>query len=62
MARRKKQDSPECDWLEDSSGEFWETRCGEAHCFITDGPRENRYAFCPYCGRKLTARLAKGER
>ncbi len=45
---------PECDWRDD--GEKWDTGCGQAHQFFTDGPVENHYRFCPYCGKSLKVR------
>jgi hypothetical protein len=41
-----------CAWREDEDG-VWHTACGEAHVFNDGGPRENRHAFCPYCGGGL---------
>lgn len=35
------------------STSWWETTCKKAHSFITGTPEENRYRFCPYCGKKL---------
>jgi len=32
---------------------IWETDCGNAHEFFADGPAENMYRFCPYCGRRI---------
>ena len=43
---------PQCQWTEDADG-VWETACGEMFLFETDGPLENGFLFCPYCGRKL---------
>ena len=41
-----------CKWRSD--GEVgWKTHCGEAFVFNDDGPRENRFNFCPYCGGVL---------
>lgn len=34
--------------------EIWETDCGEAFVFETDGPKENKMKFCCYCGKPLT--------
>jgi len=44
--------SKKCQWNEDESG-WWYTDCGEAHEFTTGGVEENRYKFCPYCGKTL---------
>ena len=40
----------QCEWVED---EGWETACGEMFMFETEGPLENGFLFCPYCGRGL---------
>lgn len=53
---------PECEWLQDQDYDKWDTACGEAACFITDGPKENRYTYCPWCGRLIKASPAVGER
>ena len=37
-----------CNWSEDEDG-YWETECGDMHCFLDGGPTENKYQFCPYC-------------
>jgi hypothetical protein len=31
----------------------WDTSCGEAHCMIEGGIQENKYKFCPYCGKPI---------
>lgn len=44
----------ECKW--EYQGEwdhYWQTSCGGAHVFEEDGPKENDYKFCPYCGGEL---------
>ena len=45
----------ECRWTENSNDEsdYWDTACGEAFCFITGGPEENKMRYCPYCGGHL---------
>ena len=44
-----------CEWQEPDvmSEGIWETDCGNAHEFFVDGPVENGYKFCPYCGRRI---------
>ena len=42
-----------CEWSGNVDG-FYDTACGNAHEFITDGPTENGYRYCPYCGKTLT--------
>jgi hypothetical protein len=51
---------PFCRWTEDDEGN-WDTDCGERYILITGTPRENRMAFCAYCGKRLKQR-AQGER
>jgi len=41
-----------CNWWCDENG-IWQTECGNAFEFYHDGPKENEYAFCPYCGSKI---------
>lgn len=47
-----------CEWTEsidvDEAG-TWETDCHNLFSFTADGPKENDFKFCPYCGRKLVA-------
>lgn len=57
MARTKKITEPRCVWTDDV--EFYETDCGEAFTFESAGPVENKFAFCPYCGRRVKARACK---
>jgi hypothetical protein len=42
-----------CLWIHDEDADKWDTECSEAHCFFEDGPRENHYRFCPYCGKPI---------
>ena len=39
----------------------WETQCGEMFEFVTDGPVENKFKFCPYCGGELELTITKEE-
>jgi len=41
-----------CQWEADYDG-VHNTSCNNAHAFICDGVKENKYKFCPYCGRKI---------
>jgi hypothetical protein len=38
-----------CTWTEDVEG-LHETTCGNAFQFYANGPTENGFTFCPYCG------------
>ena len=31
----------------------WWTSCGQGFQFTNDGPTENGFGFCPYCGGQL---------
>ena len=44
----------ECDWKEDGDGTWW-TACGEGFQFNGDGPAENGFKACPYCGHELSS-------
>lgn len=56
-------DMPFCQWyLDDIGGDsVWETECKRAFEFNSDGPKENEFKFCPYCGRQLTPVLHSEE-
>lgn len=38
-----------CKWQQNDDGQ-WDTGCGQIFEFTADGPEENGFAFCPYCG------------
>ena len=46
-----------CVWksedLEGAIDEDWFTGCGEQFSFLDNGPVENDFKFCPYCGRDI---------
>lgn len=44
-------------WVEvDPEHNTWQCReCGVLHTFEADGPEENSFTHCPYCGRIITA-------
>jgi hypothetical protein len=41
-----------CEWVEDEEG-VWETDCNEAFQFSSDGPVQNGFNFCPFCGKPI---------
>lgn len=43
-----------CRWRR-NDGSAHETDCGNVFEFTHEGPRENGFNFCPYCGRPLRA-------
>jgi rRNA maturation endonuclease Nob1 len=45
-----------CAWFRaDDDTDMWESACGNAFQFNDDGPVENKFAFCPYCGARVDA-------
>ena len=60
MARLKRDVQAFCTWRQDADGVWW-TACDNAHQFTTDGPIENKHAYCCYCGDRLRA-VRVGER
>jgi len=42
-----------CKWTQDDIDEGWDTECGGKFILETGSPHENKFAFCPYCGRYL---------
>jgi len=52
----------ECYWIEDNTPNdsiIWQTTCANAFEFSADGPKENSFKFCPYCGGKLKSTADK---
>jgi len=43
-----------CEWRYDDDTDSWDTKCDNKHQFTADGPTENGYQFCPYCGKPLS--------
>lgn len=43
-----------CAWTVEEDG-LWNTGCGNAFLFEVEGPHENGFKFCPYCGKPLEA-------
>ena len=42
-----------CEWKYNDTEYYWESSCDHLHIFMFDGPKENEYDFCPYCGKKI---------
>ena len=42
-----------CEWKYNYSEYYFESSCEHLHIFMSDGPKENEYDFCPYCGKKI---------
>ena len=48
-----------CVWQEDEdyAWAFWQTDCDHSFQFTEGGtPADNEFAFCPYCGKILSAK------
>lgn len=44
----------ECKWkLEDEEVNLYVTGCKEYHLLDEGTPEENKYRYCPYCGKKI---------
>lgn len=41
-----------CAWIEDEMG-CWDAACGQSFEFYAEGPKENKFKFCPYCGKRI---------
>lgn len=42
-----------CEWKYNDTEYYWESSCDHLHIFMSDGPKQNEYSFCPYCGKKI---------
>ena len=64
ISGRKQEDCPYdyCMWFQTNSEDerYYETSCGEAQQFMTAGISENKYKFCPYCGRRILSFFMEG--
>ena len=47
------QKKENCEWVRDEWEDYFATQCGNTFQFIVDGPEENDFKFCPYCGGRL---------
>jgi hypothetical protein len=53
LARQALQGQAEewCEWTWNE--DFWECHCGQAFVCYEGTPTENKFIFCPYCGKKI---------
>ena len=43
-----------CEWrLCDEEANVYDTSCRNPHILIEGTPKENKYEYCPYCGKKI---------
>ena len=42
-----------CEWKYNDTEYYWESSCEHLHIFMSDGPKQNEYSFCPYCGKNI---------
>ena len=43
-----------CEWqVWDEEVNAYHTSCENAHFIVDGSPKDNDYAYCPYCGRKI---------
>ena len=47
-----------CLWTEQEEGQ-WETTCDNTFEFFAEGPTENGFTSCPYCGGILIPEICK---
>lgn len=43
----------ECTWKYNEDEYYYETSCERVLMFAADGPTENGYLYCPFCGKKI---------
>lgn len=46
-----------CTWTKEDEGP-WHTECNNAFEFTTDGPKENEFKHCCFCGGKIEVKEA----
>jgi hypothetical protein len=42
-----------CRWAYNEDKNCYETNCGRQYCFAAGTPKENKYYYCPKCGRLI---------
>ena len=44
-----------CLWTpqDGEADDYWDTACSNSFMFDSDGPSDNRFVFCPFCGRPI---------
>lgn len=43
-----------CEWrLCDEEANVYDTTCRNPHILLEGSPMDNKYEFCPYCGKKI---------
>jgi hypothetical protein len=50
-----------CNWTEELQPDgdcAWQTECENMFVFTADGPKENDFNYCPYCGDVLHVKAA----
>lgn len=51
-----------CEWKQYDENDIYYTGCEKIHMFIDGSPTDNKYEFCPYCGKKIkVAPYTEGE-
>lgn len=59
MARTKRNPAIRCEWTVDDDG-IYNSSCGQIFVFTDDGPIENKFRYCPYCGHGMKAAPVHG--
>lgn len=44
---------PDCIWTYSDDEDCWGSTCAHKFVFFDEGPDENGFAFCPFCGRPI---------
>lgn len=42
-----------CGWMLEFDGEYHMSSCEQNFIFYEDGPIENGFKFCPFCGKEI---------
>lgn len=47
-----------CTWKHEQTADhaYYVTACGQDFCFEDGTPVDNKFKFCPYCGKKIRSR------
>ena len=50
-----------CIWNYEEDFEYYETSCENNFHFIDGNCRDNKFTFCPYCGKPIMEIIKQGE-
>lgn len=54
-------ENDKCTWEWEEIGDYYQTKCDNAFSFNDGSPHDNKFLFCPYCGKIIWDITPAGE-